>query len=141
MKTLDNSQVRRARRLKAYGYTDRAIGAAMCVSAEDVRRALGIVLEKPSPPPRKVVDTGPPPVDRVVGTPPELFIASYEHRSTAAALAERERRQAAALRQSITAKLCGDPPPGFSALDKRQRPANLAEPPTMRAGFKVGLSE
>jgi hypothetical protein len=38
-------------------------------------------------------------------------------------LADREARKAAADRRDITATFCGDPPPGFSALDKRRQSA------------------
>ncbi len=42
---------------------------------------------------------------------------------------------------TLTQILCGDPPPGRSALDKKsQQPSNLAEPYRIIAGFKVGLS-
>lgn len=36
-------------------------------------------------------------------------------------LAEREQRVGARERMSLTASLCGDPPPGYSALDQRVR--------------------
>ena len=37
-------------------------------------------------------------------------------------LREREERQAAADLRTLTATFCGDPPPGYSALDRRGRP-------------------
>ena len=40
-------------------------------------------------------------------------------RASEHALAEREARQEASYRRSIGAELMGDPPPGWSALDKR----------------------
>ena len=46
------------------------------------------------------------------GPPPKLLI-------------ERERRHRAALAQSLTQHVFGDPPPGYSALDKKRREQNL----------------
>lgn len=40
---------------------------------------------------------------------------------TAKELADREDRERAAQKRTQTQFLCGDPPPGFSALDKRER--------------------
>lgn len=41
-------------------------------------------------------------------------------RPTEAALAERDRRSEAAERRDLTGMFCGDPPPGYSALDRQR---------------------
>lgn len=43
-------------------------------------------------------------------------------------LDEREQREQARGRRTLTASLCGDPPPGYSALDKRDAGLPVARP-------------
>ena len=46
--------------------------------------------------------------------------ARSRQRPSSAMEIERDRRAAAASRASITGAVCGDPPPGFSALERRR---------------------
>ena len=50
---------------------------------------------------------------------PTKLVYSRDQKCPDEALAERERRNEARLRMDLTASAFGDPPPGFSALDRR----------------------
>lgn len=58
---------------------------------------------------------------RVVRAPTRSEIESTQHfKLTDQHIAAREARRAAADRRSLTATFCGDPPPGYSALDQKR---------------------
>lgn len=135
MSGLTASQVRRAERMASYGYRYVAIARALDVKPEAVEKALlapsvAIIM-------REVTSTIPDGVDDGLhrGRPPFTKRNADEVR----AFAERERRYQASLRQSLTATIFGDPPPGFSALDKQ--PANLSANPLPSTDIKAGLSK
>lgn len=139
MTSLTPSQIRRADRLRFYGYRIAAIARALECKAEDVDRALNW-----SVPPQGVVHKivskiGPTPVcmDRIVGDPePPAPVVSLRNKHDAAALAARDKLFAAP--RTLTESLCGDPLPGRSALDKQRM--NLAAKPLPGTDIKAGLS-
>lgn len=62
---------------------------------------------------------------RLEAGPPKVFVGAGDHQVHAARVSEqqmqdRDRRQIAAHGHDLTGAFCGDPPPGYSALDRKQ---------------------
>ena len=125
--TLSSGQLHRARRLKRFGYTPRRIAAMLMVRSDDVRN--GLRAPSTSAKHQNHWDRGGlvdgkdnAPCDRIVGAEVERYVAAT-HQADAALFDARDRLSRAAQRRSLTGSICGDPPPGYSALDRKRSEA------------------
>lgn len=90
----------------------RAVGCSFYAAEARYRRRGPSFDDAPQRRPQRSADAG-------------RYIRLGDHGAPAHVLAARERRNDALDRRDLTGLLCGDPPPGFSALD-RPRPVSMA---------------
>lgn len=92
----------RAQEMRAQKFTTAEIGAELRLSAQQIRDRFSN---------KSHFQTKRGKGERIIAMP----------QASSSALGERDARAVAAARRTLTQQFCGDPPPGYSELDKRRQ--------------------